>query len=87
MRLDGERLILETETDTIVAADAGWMGSLDGRTEFCKRLGPEDLPFALGKWAAKDVLDGLMKIADSNITVASYLDSTIAKGYLALLTT
>ena len=86
MRLDGERIVLETVTDGKVAADAGEVGGFgDGLTEVYRNVSEGDLPITMGKWTSQDVLNGLRRIETTGMTVAGYLDSNVASGYLALL--
>lgn len=85
MRIEDGRLVIETTTDGRVAADAGDIGGGDGLTSMYRKLSEAELPVTMGKWASEDVLSGLRTIKETNITIAGYLDSNVAAGYLALL--
>ena len=84
MRLDGERIVIETVADGIVAADAAAIGIGDRMAEYYRTLDPQDLPVTMGKSTTADVINGFRKVIEFNIPSAK-VSRGEALAYLAEL--
>ncbi len=87
MKIDGQQIIIETIDDAEIAADAGEVVAAEfSLTSVYRDLTTSkiELPMVMGKWASKDVIEGLRRVSTSDIAHGC-LDASTAKVYLGSL--
>lgn len=89
MKIEDERIIIETVEEGNIVAAAGEIGliNLAKLTDVYNDVNPEKLPLTLGRWATKDVITGFRLVKESQINSNNLelLDSEKANYYLNLL--
>lgn len=89
MKIEDERIIIETVEEGNIVAAAGEIGliHLTKLTDIYKDIDPEKLPLKLGRWATIDVINGFRHVKNSD-TISNnleILDSEKAGHYLNIL--
>ena len=85
MKIDGDRIILETTQDGFIAAEAARLVGDDGLASGYFDIAEHRLPLRMGKWASSDVIKGLQAIRSANAPLSDEIDASTANDYLGRL--